>query len=253
VVDPDETGRFHADALLEALGDEPGLIVVSMVMFGSGQVVTGLDRMIAQAHARGARVLLDLYHAVGVLPLDMAALGADFAIGGSYKYLRGGTGACWLYLHPRHLDGSLVPLDTGWFAKRDPFSYERHDPPRFGPGGDAFLESTPPILPVYQARAGQELMLALGVSRLRAYSLAQQRMLVSELEALGVSAVGGREDHGAFVVVSHPEAPALAKRLKTMGVNTDARGTSLRLCPDLLNTGEELRKAARCLAQSWQG
>lgn len=253
VVDPDETGRFHADALLEALGDEPGLIVVSMVMFGSGQVVTGLDRMITQAQARGARVLLDLYHAVGVLPLDVAALGADFAIGGSYKYLRGGTGACWLYLHPRHLDGSLMPLDTGWFAKRDPFGYERHDPPLFGPGGDAFLESTPPILPVYQARAGQELMLALGVSRLRAYSLAQQQMLVSELEAAGVSAVGGREDHGAFVVVSHPEAPALARRLKAMGVNTDARGTSLRLCPDLLNTEEDLRKAARCLAQSWQG
>ncbi len=253
VVDPDETGRFQADALLDALGDEPGLIVVSMVMFGSGQVVTGLDRLIAQAHARGARVLLDLYHAVGVLPLDMSELDTDFAIGGSYKYLRGGTGACWLYLHPRHLDGSLVPLDTGWFAKRDPFGYERHEPPLFGPGGDAFLESTPPILPVYQARAGQELMLALGVARLRAYSLSQQRMLVSELEALGVSAVGGHEDHGAFVVVSHPEAPALSQRLKAMGVNTDARGTSLRLCPDLLNTASDLRKAARCLAQSWQG
>ncbi len=253
VVEPDAAGRFHADALLDALGSEPGLIVVSMVMFGTGQVVSGLDAFIAQAHARGARVLLDLYHAVGVLPVDLTALDADFAIGGSYKYLRGGTGACWLYLHPRHLDGSMVPLDTGWFAKQEPFGYERHDPPRFGPGGDAFLESTPPILPFYQARAGQEFTLALGIPRLRAYSLTQQRELVSALQAEGIPAVGGREDHGAFVVVTHAEAPALAKRLKAEGINTDARGRSLRLCPDLLTSSEDLRKAARRLAQAWHG
>lgn len=253
VVEPDAEGRFHAEALLEALGDEPGLIVVSMVMFGSGQVLTGLDGLISQAHARGAKVLLDLYHAVGALPVDISRLDADFAIGGSYKYLRGGTGACWLYLHPRHLDGSLVPLDTGWFAKREPFGYERHDPPLFGPGGDAFLESTPPILPFYQARAGQEFTLALGIDRIRAHSLAQQRELVALLEAEGIAAVGGGEDHGAFVVVTHPEAPELARRLKAIGINTDARGTSLRLCPDLLTRSDDLRKAVRCLAQSWLG
>lgn len=253
VVEPDEEGRFQVDDLLSALGEGPGLIVISMVMFGTGQVVTGLDRLIGEAHARGARVLLDLYHAVGVLPVDVAALDADFAIGGSYKYLRGGTGACWLYLHPRHLDGSLVPLDTGWFAKHEPFGYERHDPPLFGPGGDAFLESTPPILPFYQARAGQEFTLALGVERLRETSLAQQRQLVDALAAEGIPAVGAREDHGAFVLVTHAQAPELARRLKAQGVNTDARGTSLRLCPDLLTRGEDLLKAARCLAQSRQG
>lgn len=253
VIAPDDTGRFRPEALLEALGEAPGLIVVSLVMFASGQVFEGIEKLVAGAHARGARVLLDLYHAAGVIPLDVAALDADFAIGGSYKYLRGGTGACWLYLHPRHLDGSLVPLDTGWFAKQDPFGYERHDPPRFGPGGDAFLESTPPVLPFYQARAGQMLTLALGVERLREYSLAQQLELVSALKSHGIPAVGGRADHGAFVIVPHPEAPELSRRLQARGVNTDARGRSLRLSPDLLNTREELRKAATLLAQTWSG
>lgn len=253
MVEPDAEGRFQTERLLAELGEAPGLIVVSQVMFGTGQVVTGLEALIAEAHARGARVLLDLYHAVGVLPLDIAALEADFAIGGSYKYLRGGTGACWLYLHPRHLDGSLLPLDTGWFAKEDPFGYERHDPPRFASGGDAFLESTPPVLPFYQARAGQELTLALGISRLRAYSLAQQRELVAALAEYGIPATGGREDHGAFVVVRHPEAPLLAARLKERGINTDARGQALRLCPDLLTTSAELRKAAQGLASAWSG
>src|SRR6185437_1418938 len=115
---------------------------------------------------------------------------------------RGGPGACFLYLHPRHLDGSLRTLDIGWFAKRDPFAYQRPDPPQLAQGGDAFLESTPPVLSWYQARAGQRLALALDVARVRAYSLAQQRRLVALLRAHGLAAHGGAENHGAFVVVN---------------------------------------------------
>ena len=100
-------------------------------------------------------MLLDVYHSLGVLPVDVRRLDVDFAVGGSYKYLRGGPGACFLYLAPRHLDGRLRTLDIGWFAKRDPFAYRRPDPPELAEGGDAFLESTPPVLTLYQARAGQ--------------------------------------------------------------------------------------------------
>ncbi|CAA9892656.1 Class V aminotransferase (fragment) [Candidatus Methylobacter favarea] len=70
-------------------------------------------------------MLLDLYHAAGIVPVDLAALDTVFASGGSYKYLSGGPGAGWLYLHPRHLDGSLNTLDSGWFAEPDPFAFER--------------------------------------------------------------------------------------------------------------------------------
>ena len=127
--------------------------------------------------------------------------------GGSYKYLRGGPGACFLYLHPRHLDGSLRTLDIGWFAKRDAFAYRRPDPPELAEGGDAFLESTPPVLTWYQARAGQRLALALDVARVRAYSLQQQQTLVELLHDRAAShARGGSPDQGAFVVIDDARA-----------------------------------------------
>jgi kynureninase len=179
-----------------------------------------------------------------VFPVDVTALDVDFAVGGSYKYLRGGPGACYLYLHPRHLDGSLRTLDTGWFAKRDPFAYLRPDPPELAEGGDAFLESTPAVLPLYQARAGQVLALALGVERLRAYSLAQQQRLVALLRERDVTAHGGTEDRGAFVTVTDARAEAWADALASAGIVTDARGPYLRLCPDVLTTGDELMNAA---------
>lgn len=248
-VEPDTEGRFHVDDLLAAIDDRTDLVVVSQVMFVTGQVVTGLDRLVKGAHAHGAKVLLDLYHAVGAMPVDVGALDADFAIGGCYKYLRGGTGACYLYVHPRHMDGASSTLDTGWFAKREPFSYQRPETPQFGEGGDAFLESTPAILPIFQAKAGLELACELGPSRIRTYSLHQQSILVGALGERGIDSLGAHEDQGAFVVVPHPHAVELAKRLKAKGVNTDARHTSLRLCPDVVNTAEELQIAATRLAE----
>jgi len=240
LVEPREDGRFVADDLLAATREGADLVVVSQVVFNTGQVLPELPALIAAAHAGGARVLLDVYHSLGVLPVDLAALDVDFAIGGSYKYLRGGPGACFLYLHPRHLDGSLTTLDTGWFAKREPFTYQRPDPPQFAAGGDAFLESTPAILPWYQARAGQVFTLAIGVERLREYSLAQQRRLVALLHERGVDAEGGTRDRGAFVIIQDPHAVELALVLQERGVHGDARGSYLRLCPDVLTTDAEL-------------
>lgn len=246
-VEPDAEGRFHVEDLLAEITPSTDLVVVSMVMFGTGQVLQDLDRLVKCAHAMGAKVLLDTYHALGALPVDVQALDADFAIGGSYKYLRGGTGACWLYLHPRHLDGAFSTLDTGWFAKEEPFAYQRPEVPRFAAGGDAFLESTPSILPLFQAQAGLAFTQGIGVNRLRTYSLHQQSILVGALRERGMDAVGARADHGAFVVVRDAQATQLAKALKAKGINTDARGSSLRLCPDVLTTESELFTTAERL------
>jgi kynureninase len=248
LVEPRADGLFAADDLRAALRPGVDLVVLSQIVFNTGQVLPELSALIADAHAVGARVLVDVYHALGVFPVDIAALDADFAIGGSYKYLRGGPGACYLYLHPRHLDGSLSTLDTGWFAKREPFAYARPEPPQFAPGGDAFLESTPPILPLYQARAGQVFTLAIGAERLRAYSLGQQQRLVALLREHGIRAEGGTPDRGAFTVIRDAHAVELAIVLQERGVYVDARASYLRLGPDVLTTNAELAAAARIIA-----
>jgi len=236
LVDPDD--------VLDALDAPVDLVVVSHVMFNTGARVSNLDEIVERTHRGGGLVMLDIYHSLGVIPVDVARLDVDFAVGGSYKYLRGGPGACFLYVAPLHLDGRLRTLDTGWFAKRDPFAYLRPDPPVLAEGGDAFLESTPAVLPIYQARAGQLLMLALGVDRVRAYSLALQQTLVALLAERGVAAQGGTHDRGAFVVVTHPQAEGWSDALAAAEVVTDARGPYLRLCPDLLTTEAEIVAAA---------
>jgi kynureninase len=218
------------------------LVVLSSVMFRSGEIVKHLPRLIHDAHAARALVLLDVYHHAGVLPLDLAALEADFAVGGSYKYTRGGPGACWLYVRPGLVE-TLRTLDTGWFAKKDAFAYARPEPPEFGPGGDAWLESTPPVLAPFQALAGLELTLELGVERIRAYSLEQKKILSDLLP----QCEGAGKDHGAFVTVRNANAAKLAAALEKENIKADARGEYLRLCPDILNPRAELESAAQSL------
>jgi kynureninase len=237
----------RAERLIGALREKAtALVVVSTVLFRNAGIVAGIADVIHAAHAAGASVLLDVYHHAGVVPLDLAALDADFAVGGSYKYTRGGPGACWLYVHPRHHHERT--LDTGWFAKEDPFGYERPDPPRFAPGGDAWLESTPPVLAPVQALAGLEFTLAVGVARLRAYHLAQKQRFAAQLAQHGIRVEGTGAEFGAFLSFAHPEATRLSAELAQRGVKTDARRDRLRLCADLLNRDEELAVASQALA-----
>ena len=249
-IEPQADGDFTIEPLMDAMkhGDGTELVVISQVMFMTGQIVKSLDTLAKACHQRGARLLVDSYHAVGVIPVDVVQLGADFVIGGCYKYLRGGPGACFLYIAPEVLEAGLRPLDTGWFANSDPFGYDRPELPVLSHGGNAFLESTPPVLTWYQARSGLEFTLAMDVKRLRAYSLKQLDALHGYITDAGVKTVkGGDEDHGAFLAIRLAKAMEFPSRLEREGIICDARGQWLRLCPDCLTRDEELRCAAAAL------
>jgi kynureninase len=249
-IDADVHGEFFVEPMIDAVAQGVDLVVVSLTMFMTGQIVDRLEKLAEACHRNGARLLVDAYHAIGVFPIDVTAIGADFVIGGSYKYLRGGPGACFLYLSPEALKSGLRPLDTGWFAKDETFAYQRSEAPVLKLGGDAFLESTPPILTYYQARSGQEFVLGIGVARLREYSLRQLVAMCGYLAEAGVSEItGGDERHGAFLALSMKNAMKLAKKLELEGVICDARGEWLRICPDCLTRDAELRRAAEVIGK----
>jgi kynureninase len=198
---------------------------------------------------------VDSYHAIGVMPFDMESHHYDFAIGGAYKYLRGGPGPCFLAIHPLHLhvsinaaSGSLVPLDTGWFAKKDTFAFQRPDRPEFSEGGDAWLESTPTPALAYQARAGLQLIIALGLDRLRDHNLRQQEFLADQLRDRRVP-LRELPSRGAYLLVPHHDTSTFVSRLKSRGVIADARLGHVRLCPDILTTQDEMTRAATIIAE----
>ena len=91
---------------------------------------------------------------------------------------------------PRHLDGSLTTLDTGWFAKKDMFRYARSDTVEFAAGGDAFLEFPraiqPPLITSSSTQKFQQFRVALGYGGLnkRGFSAASSFGIDAETHLL---------------------------------------------------------------------
>src|SRR5256886_15435032 len=113
-------------------------------------------------HEAGALVVLDAYQSVGTVPLDVTALGVDFAVGGSVKWLCGGPGAAWLYVRPG-LAEELEPALTGWQAHARPFAFEPG--PDYAGGAARLLTGTPNVPALYAASAGYDVVEDVGIDR----------------------------------------------------------------------------------------
>ena len=115
----DDGIRTNLDRLLDAIDERTVLVPVSLVLFKSA-FIENAAAMIEKAHRVGARVILDIYQAAGTVPFDLTALGVDFAVGGSVKWLCGGPGAGYLYVRPdlardararhRRMGGARAPV-----------------------------------------------------------------------------------------------------------------------------------------------
>ncbi len=243
---PGTVPLFSEEEIAEAVTPQTDLVVVSRCCFTTGQVLD-VESIARAAHTKGARVLVDLYHAFGSFPTTLE--GCDFAIGGSYKYVRGGPGACWLALSPNvATNPELKTRDTGWFAKAETFGYNKGSVDR-QPGGRAWWESTPPVATVYQALPGLRLMDGLTVQRLRATSLQVQQAMRDVFSESGVPLVQPQDpgSFGAFSLLPAHRPQDIVQRLKGNGVIVDARNGFVRFGPDFLTRDDELETAARVL------
>src|SRR5258707_10337196 len=88
-----------AEAVIDAIDERTLLVPVSHVLYKSAEIQP-IERIVERAHAFGAYVCLDAYQSAGSVPLDVTALGIEFCVGGSVKWLCGGPGARWLYVRP---------------------------------------------------------------------------------------------------------------------------------------------------------
>jgi kynureninase len=231
-----------ADGVIAAIDERTLLVPVSHVLYKTGEVQP-VERIVEAAHAAGALVCLDAYQSAGAVPLDVARLGVDFAVGGSVKWLCGGPGAGWLYVRPDHAD-RLEPALAGWQAHARPFSFE----PEMAPatGAARFLTGTPNVPANLAASAGYEIVAEIGVERIRANSLRQTQLLIDLVDEAGLELVSPRdaERRGATVVVRVPDFARVLAELEARSVICDARpDVGLRFGPHFFNTDDELRFA----------
>ncbi|HSS80182.1 MAG TPA: aminotransferase class V-fold PLP-dependent enzyme [Gaiellaceae bacterium] len=237
-----------AEGVVDAIDERTLLVPVTHVLYKTGEI-QDVEAIVTKAHEEGALVVLDAYQSVGTVPLDVTALGVDFAVGGSVKWLCGGPGAAWLYVRP-DLASTLEPALTGWQAHARPFAFEAEQD--YAEGAARFLTGTPNVPGLYAATAGYDVVEEVGVERIRQRSQEQTALLVELLDDAGFPAGGPQqpERRGGTVVVQVPGSKRVNRELAARGVICDWRpDVGLRLGPHFFNTDDELRFAVEQIVE----
>jgi kynureninase len=239
-VDPDE--------VIGAIDDRTALVVLDLVLFRSS-ALTEVRPIVEAAHRCGALVLLDVYQGVGVLPIDLARLGVDLAVGGSVKWLCGGPGAAYLYVS-QELRRGLRPAMTGWFSHQRPFAFE------VGPVEPAsdihrFMGGSPAMPALYGARSGYETIAEVGVERIRARSQSLTDRLIRGADRQGLTVNTPRDAgrRGGTVCLDFPGADLAHDDLIERDILIDYRpNCGIRISPHFYNTEEECDAVLEAIA-----
>lgn len=235
LVEFDEMAGPDAGAVAEAVDEHTALVSLSHVDYRSA-ALADMAAINDVAHRAGALTLWDLCHAVGAVPIELDAAGADLAVGCTYKYLNAGPGApSFLYVR-RRLQTELRQPIWGWFGQRDQFAMgQGYDP---GSGMAKFLVGSPPVLGIALVTEGVRPLVDAGMQRVRAKGIALTGLLVDLADAwltpLGFRLASPRDPvhRGAHVALAHPAAATLCDALATeAGVIVDFRA------PDRLRFG----------------
>ncbi|HEY6333971.1 MAG TPA: aminotransferase class V-fold PLP-dependent enzyme [Blastocatellia bacterium] len=228
------------EELINAIDEETLLVPVSHVLFLSSYI-QDLRKIVQRAHEVGAMVVADIYQSAGTVPLNVRELGVDFATGGSVKWLCGGPGAGYLYVRP-DLASKLEPMLTGWMAHRHPFDFEG-GPIDYADNMFRFLNGSPNIPGLYAARSGYEIILEIGVERIREKSVRQTTRLIelAKEAGFGVNAPENAAERGGTVAIDVPEGHALTKELLRRDFLVDYRPRAgIRVAPHFYSKDEEL-------------
>jgi kynureninase len=231
------------ELMLDAIDECTQLVSLSHVSFRSS-LVQDLAAITRRAHEVGAFVIADLYQSAGTMPVNVRALGVDFATGGSVKWLCGGPGAGYLYVRP-DLRTRLRPTATGWMAHRRPFEFES-GPIDFAEDAFRFLNGTPAIPALYSARSGYEIVNEIGVGAIRGKSLRQTQRLIELADDAGFAVRSCRDpqSRGGVAVLDVPNGDQVVRELGRREVLVDYRpNAGIRIAPHFYTSDEELDRA----------
>lgn len=254
----DQTGRtltlVKASQMPAAVNANTAVVTATHVDYRSAHILHA-DEITAAAHAAGALVVWDLAHSAGAVPVDLAGLDADFAVGCGYKYLNGGPGApAFIYAAPRILADSTQPLH-GWWAHAEPFAFETGFRP--AAGVKRFLTGTATVLSMKSLEAALTAFDGVSIDQVREKSVSLTSLFVAlakqHLVPLGylIESPEDPDHRGSHVALGFERGKDLVEALSEQGVIADFRPPNLMRFgfSALYNSHSDAVKLATILAE----
>ena len=237
-VESEDRITLPAERFRAQIDKRTGLVATSRVFYLSGYI-QDVAKLAKMAHTKGALLLVDDYQATGQIPLDVKAADIDFLVTGTLKWLMGGQGVAFIYVR-EGLIPKLRPTHTGWWAARDQFQFNTRE---FAYRDDAQrLEAgTPAVAPIFAANASLDIVLEIGVERIRERTRWLADDLARKAQARGWklrSPLDGAQ-RSSIVLVEMERPDELVHQLTQRGIIIDFRPGMIRISPSFYNTVEE--------------
>jgi len=216
VIGLDETGALLMDQAAEFIGDRTRLVCVTHVSNVLG-TVNPIDEIVALAHAAGALVVLDACQSAPHRPLDVVALGVDFAAFSGHKML-GPTGIGVLYGRAELLD-AMPPFLTGGSM----ITEVTLDGAKYLPAPQRFEAGTQRVSQAIGLAAAVRYLKGIGVDRIHDHENVLAQRMLDGLDSLpGIRVLGpgrGVERAGlASFVVDGVHAHDVGQYLDDVGI-----------------------------------
>jgi selenocysteine lyase/cysteine desulfurase len=201
----------------------------------------------ALAHARGAHVFADIIQAAGAVPLDVRALGIDFASAGTYKWLMGERGIGFLYVK-EDLQGTVLP--TTRYGHRQVTNFNRAEltwEPL--PGAAKYETGGIPVLLAACVSEGIDYVQRLGLDNIRAHARQLTDRLQKELPPLGYTPLTPRGTETPILAFGLKDAAATAKALQAAKVEATvvANESRMRLSVSVFSTHDDIDRVVDAL------
>ena len=220
------------EEVLSAIDETVAVTLITEVDYRTGRRhdMAGITK---RAHEMGALTVWDLAHSAGAVPVDLAGVKADFAVGCTYKYLNSGPGGpAFIHVAPRHAE-TARPALSGWLGHEAPFAFDLDYRP--GRGIERMRVGTPPVLQLAALEAALEVWEGVDMHDVHARSLRLQDIFIKGVESrapmLQLATPRSHLMRGSQVSFRHPEGYAIMQALIAEGVIGDFRA------PDILRFG----------------
>lgn len=229
----------------EAIDDSVAVLMLTEADYRTGRR-HDMAALTRAAHGAGALTVWDLAHSAGAFPVHLAACGADFAVGCTYKYLNSGPGGpAFIYVAPRHAN-TARPALSGWLGHEAPFAFDLDY--RAGAGIDRMRVGTPPILQLAALEAALDVWNGVDLNDLRAASQALMDQYIAGVEAacpdLILATPREHDARGSQVSFRHSQAYAIMQAMIARGVVGDFRAPDVIRCgftPLFIDAGDVAR------------
>lgn len=240
-------GAVPLEAMSQAIDGDTRLVSMALVSNVNG-FMHDVAAVSALAHERGAYVYADMIQAVGGVPLDMRAMGIDFAAASTYKWLMAERGFGLLYVRQEH-QGTVVPT-TRWGHRqladfdRGKLTWERL------PGASRYETGNISEPLAATTLAGVRYIRALGVDNIVEHAQKLVGRLRDELSVRGYACLTP-EGTGTPIVAFHlPDAEETIRRLEAGNVVVTVKPSEqrMRVSVSVFNTDQDIDRLLEALS-----